>query len=103
MNSLGNISGINWDAIWVTSAALLAFGTLYNYLVLHLSRRGHNDGYTWLLVVIGVGITILAAGFTIGWTAVILLGIYFAASGLPMAIGDIYRHILARRAERGDD
>ncbi len=103
MNYFGNELVINWDAVLVTIAGLLAFGMFYNFFVLQMSKLGHADGYTWLLVVIGVAITVAAAGFTLGWTAVIILGLYFAASGLPMAAGDIYRHIQARRAERSDD
>ena len=89
-------------AIAVTAVGLLAFGIGYNWLVLELGRRGYDDGYTWLLVVGGVAVTAVAAGFTIGWGAVLLLGLYFAASGLPMALGDIYRHVRARRAEQND-
>ncbi len=95
-------SGINLGAIAVTAGGLLAFGIAYNWLVLELGRRGYDDGYTWLLVVIGVAVTAVAAGFTIGWGAVMLLGLYFAASGLPMALGDIYRHVRARRIEQND-
>lgn len=94
--------GMELGAIGVTAAGLLAFGAAYNWLVLQWSRRGDTDGYTWLLVVVGVAVTVVAAGFTIGWTAVLLLVIYFVASGLPMAAGDIYRYVRARRAERRD-
>lgn len=99
MNGIGMESGLNPAAIWPTAVALLAFGAAYNALVMWAGRRGYTDGYTWLLVVIGVAVTILAAGFTIGWTTVAVLFLYFAASGLPMAAGDIARHVRARRAE----
>lgn len=102
MESFGSSYGIDLGAIAVTAVGLLAFGTAYNWLVLQLGRRGYDDGYTWLLVVIGVAVTAVAAGFTIGWGAVLLLGVYFAASGLPMALGDIYRHVRARRIEQND-
>lgn len=95
--------GIDSGAIAVTAVGLLAFGAGYNYIVLALSRRGHSDGYTWLLVCVGVAVTVIAAGFTVGWRAVLLIGIYFASSGLPMAAGDIWRHLRARQAERQDD
>jgi hypothetical protein len=103
VNEFGNYFGVDLGVVAVTAVTLLAFGAAYNWLVGQLTRRGHTDGYTWLLVVVGVLVTIVAAGFTIGWAAVILLGIYFVASGLPMAAGDIWRHVAARRAENGDD
>jgi len=102
MNELGMDFGMDLGAILATAAGLLAFGTGYNWLVSQWSRRGYNDGYTWLLVVLGVAVTVLAAGFTIGWLAVLLLLVYFVASGLPMAAGDIWRHVQARRAEQRD-
>ena len=100
MNELGRYLGADLGAIAVTAVALFAFGIVYNWLVLQISRRGHSDGYTWLLVVIGVGITVIAAGFTIGWAVVLLLFVYFAASGTPMAMGDIWRKIHAESVER---
>lgn len=102
MQDLGSHYGINLGAITATAVALLAFGVAYNWLVGQLGRRGYDDGYTWLLVVGGVAVTVLAAGMTIGWTAVALLGVYFAASGLPMALGDIWRHVKARRLEHDE-
>jgi len=100
MNELGTSFGNDLGAIAVTAVGLFAFGVAYNWLVIQLNRRGYDDGYTWLLVVVGVGVTVLAAGFTIGWLAVLVLLVYFAASGLPMALGNIYRHVKARRAEQ---
>lgn len=72
--------------------ALFVFGLGFNWLTAWLHRSGHSDGYTWLLVVIGVGVTLLAAGPVIGWEAVLILFLLFVASGLPMAAGDIWRH-----------
>lgn len=92
--------GIDFGAIAVTVGVLLAFGTFYNWLVLQLHRCGYNDGYVWLEVVVGVSVTVFVAGFTLGWQTVLLLVIYFAASGLPMAAGDIWRYIRANAAER---
>jgi hypothetical protein len=71
---------------------LVVFGFLFNGLVAWLHRNGHSDGYTWLLVVIGVTATVLLAGFVIGWKSVLVLFACFAASGLPLAIGDMWRH-----------
>lgn len=103
MNEFGTFSGIDFGVIAATAVGLFAFGTAFNALVGQLNRHGYNDGYTWLLVVAGVAVTVTVAGFTIGWGAVLLLFVYFAASGLPMAFGDIWRHVTARRAERHDE
>jgi hypothetical protein len=92
--------GSELGAIAVTAVFLFGFGIGYNWLVLQVSRKGYSEGYTWLLVVVGVAVTVAAAGFTIGWTAVLLLLIYFAASGLPMALGDIWRKVQAEAVER---
>lgn len=101
MNELGPLTGINWAVVWGTVISLLLFGVLFNWLTLELSRRGHTEGYTWLLVVTGVAVTVIAAGFTIGWINTGFLFMFFAASGLPMAVGDIWRHVQARRMENG--
>ena len=71
---------------------LLTFGLVFNWSVAWMHRNGHSDGYTWLLVVAGVAVTVLASGFVIGWTAVLVLFGLFVASGLPMAVGDMWRH-----------
>jgi len=102
MQEFGNYLGINSGAITATAVALFLFGLAFNALIDRWNRAGYDDGYTWLLVVIGVAVTVIAAGFTIGWTAVITLFVFFAASGLPMALGDIWRHVKARRAEHDE-
>lgn len=72
--------------------ALFTFGMMFNWFVGWLHRSGHSDGYTWLLVVAGVAVTVLASGLVVGWQAVLVLFACFTASGLPMAIGDMWRH-----------
>lgn len=93
-------SGINWGAVPVATLGLLLFGVAYNALIHELSRRGHNEGYVWLEVVIGVAVTLLAAGPVVGWETVGVLFVLFAAAGLFPAAGDIYRYARARQAER---
>lgn len=100
MQEFGTAFGIDSGAIAVTAVGLLLFGVAYNWLVDRWHRAGYSDGLTSLLVVAGVAVTVAAAGFTIGWTAVLLLLLYFAASGLPMALGDLWRYVKARRVER---
>lgn len=74
------------------AVSLLLFGVGFNWLTGWLHRKGYKDGYTWLLVVIGTAVTLLASGFLIGWLAVGVLFVLFACSGLPMALGDAWRH-----------
>lgn len=78
---------------------LILFGILFNHCTAELNRRGYSEGYTWLLVVIGVAITVIASAAEIGWEPALVLLKNFVASGTPMAAGDIYRYISARRAE----
>ena len=92
---------MNWSnsAIIPALIGLLLFGITFAVIVYRLDDRHH--GYTALLVVIGVGITVVASGFVIGWQSVIYLFLAFAASGVPMIAGDIYRAIRHReQAER---
>lgn len=79
------------------AVALLLFGVLFNSLTAWLHRNGLKDGYTWLLVAAGVTVTLLAGGFLIGWQAVGILFVLFSCSGLPMALGDAWRHKQAVR------
>ncbi len=97
----GNDIGSNSGAIWVTAVALIIFGYFYNRIIDYLHCHGYNDGLAWLEVVVGVAVTVAIAGFTVGWTAVLLLMLYFACSGLFMAGGDLWRYIKARKAENG--
>jgi heme A synthase len=100
---LGAESGVNWDALPATALALLLLGLAYSVLIHYSHRNGLNDGYVWLEVVVGVAMTLAAASYVVGWEVVVALFILFAASGLFMAVGDIYRHVRARRAEtRGE-
>ncbi len=75
---------------------LLVLGIGYNGLVGHLERTGMARGYTAFLVVAGVLFTLLGVGLaTSVETAAIVLAC-FGASGLPMIIGSMRRHALAR-------
>lgn len=79
---------------------LLAAGIAYNRLVSWLEQEHPDQPYTASLVVGGVlftlaGLTLLA-GVEIGLLA---FGC-FAASGLPMVLGSMQRHLEQRRLER---
>lgn len=96
---LGTNPGVNRGALLVVALALFLFGIGFNWLINELHRRGLNDGYVWLEVVIGVCVTLAAASFIIGLQSAFILFLLFAASGLFPALGDIYRYVRARRAE----
>lgn len=84
------ISGTNIGGqLVITSISLLLFGVLYNYGI---------ERFPWLAqrrsaeqVVGGVIVTLLAAGFVVGWMNTIILFILFSGSGLPMLIGSWVR------------
>jgi len=78
---------------------LLLFGILFNLLVAWLGNR--KNGYTAMLVVVGVAVTIACSIPVIGLENALFLGLAFACSGLPMILGDIWRSIRDReRAEQ---
>jgi hypothetical protein len=83
----------NWQMIVTVLFALLMFGLAYNGLVSWLGER--KDGYTALLVVGGVLVT-LAGVALIDWQAAVITLAAFAASGIPMILGDIARTISKR-------
>lgn len=87
--------------------ALVVFGYLYN---LKIERLGHKgEGWEWLMVVIGVGVTQIGVGvldMILGWNAFLLGLMAYAASGLPMIWGAVTRfvdaHDRARKAIHDD-
>ena len=89
---------LGWDHASI-AALLFVFGLAYNWLVEQLERRGHDRGYTAILVVIGVAATVAATLPLIGVEAVAVLLLAFAASGTPMAAGSILRYVRERSAE----
>lgn len=73
---------------------LLLFGFGYNWLVGWMERNGYL-GYTAFLVVGGSAVTIGGAVLLIGLDSGLMVFLCFAASGLPMTLGSMWRH--ARR------
>lgn len=102
METFWDTFGIDSGALLGTMAALALFGILYNHGISYAQRRGWNDGYTWLEVVIGVGVVVAASAVVLGGPAAIALFLLFTAAGFPMAAGDIWRHVQARMAEIRD-
>ncbi len=79
---------------------LWVFGVLYDRLVGRLERRGYDRGYTAFLVVGGTAVTLLGATALVGWKNVLRTLGCFAASGLPMVVGSVARHVLERERDQ---
>ncbi len=80
---------------------LVLFGVLYNFLIAHFERKGYLEGYVSLAVAGGAAFT-LAMTALVDWRAALLATGAFVASGLPMILGSIWRHIQAREQEQKD-
>ncbi len=89
---------LGWELATVL-AGLLLFGIGYNRFVTWLERQGHDRGYTALLVVGGVLVTLAGAIPITGWWTIMVITLCFVASGTPMIVGSIWRHIQARARE----
>lgn len=84
---------IDWPLMGAVVFGLFMFGIAYNALVGWIGER--KEGYTSLLVVGGVLITLLGAAI-VSWQAALWIVLCFSASGIPMIIGDILRYIHKR-------
>lgn len=80
---------------------LLAFGILYNLVIAWLDTHGYLEGYTSLAVVAGVLVTLAGLAIILPLAALIALGA-FAASGIPVIIGSIWRHVRNREQDQTD-
>ena len=82
---------------------LFAFGWLYNWAVAKAEREGYAEGYMGYIVAAGVAITLLPFAFIPD--PVVIWWVYgaFVASGVPMILGSMWRHIQARKAEQNDE
>lgn len=91
---------LNVESLVIMTAVLLLFGLAYNAVVGWLEENGRDEGYTAILVVVGVLVTVLVATPLIGIDSSIILLVGFIASGSPMIAGSIYRHVLARESHQ---
>lgn len=80
---------------------LFLFGFGYNELVAWMERQGYDRGYTALLVVGGVLVTLLGVAVLIGFEAAMVVFGCFVASGLPMIVGSMQRE--ARKRKEDED
>lgn len=92
---IGGTSDVNWAAIGFVCTLLFLFGVGYNHLVMYLERKHYDEGYTALLVVVGVAITLIGVAILF-WQAAVITLLCFAASGLPMIVGSAWRHVQLR-------
>lgn len=95
-------SGINWATIglgWLFLVACLGvlIGILYNHFVNWLHAEKHDQGYTALLVVGGVVITLGLALPFIGLEHTAIVTVLFICTGTPMIVGDVWRYVVERR------
>ena len=80
--------------------ALVLFGTGYNQLISWMERTRIIEGYTALMVAVGVAVTLAAIAIICGWQVGLIALAAFAASGAPMLIGSLWRYARARHAEQ---
>lgn len=90
---MGATLAFDWRLLGATLAGLFFFGVAFNMLVHSLD--GRHEGYTALLVVAGVLVT-LGGVALICWQAAAICLAAFAASGTPMVLGDIWRAVQRR-------
>lgn len=74
-------------------AGLVGFGVFYNRIVAYTNRKYGQHGYTSLLVVFGVFVTLAALSVRIGAINTLRITAGFVASGLPMILGDTSRYL----------
>lgn len=77
---------------------LVAFGSGYNKIIARCERKGYLEGFHWLAGAIGASFT-LAILAIIDWRSALLAASALFISGLPVALGEIWRYVKAR--ERG--
>ena len=92
---MGGSFALDWKLIGAVLFGLFMYGWAYNAFV--GSMEGRKDGYLAMLVAAGVGTTLVGVA-VISWQAALLVLVCFAASGIPMIIGEIARTI--RKRER---
>lgn len=90
------IFGSNQERLWIVYGALFIFGLLYNLFVGWLEHHNYDEGYTAILVIAGVGITLVAYAFY-DLMGAMRMFFAFAFSGFWMVIGSTWRYISMRR------
>jgi hypothetical protein len=78
---------------------LLAFGIGYDRIIAQMERRGYIEGFRWLAMGAAAMVT-LAIMAIIDWRGAALAAGAFFISGLPMALGEMWRYVRAREREQ---
>lgn len=94
--------------IFLVLILLALFGVWYDHAVVQRMAAERIEGFAWLQVVVGVGVTVMGAAVLIGLEHALLVLACFAASGAPMIRGALLRLYQAwkqyrARAERQPD
>ena len=84
---------LNMQLFALVLFSLLMFGIAYAMLIHWLGDR--KEGYTSLLVVFGVLITLAGVAFLSPFAA-LLVAAAFIASGIPMIVGNVLGYIIRR-------
>ena len=95
---IGGLSGVNLGTLIAVYFGLMVFGIVFNQITEWAVNHGYAQGYLSLIVAFGAGVTITATAIISPVFALITLGA-FAASGTPMIIGSIWRHVRERERE----
>lgn len=98
---IGNVYG-ELSVTLLILLVLLITSILYNKWIEKVGALA--EGWSWLLVVIGVSYTLIAIGLldlVLDWNAGFIGLLAFAVSGFPMAYGGIQRYLdMQRRAQK---
>jgi len=78
----------------------LLVGVAYAWVIHRIESTGRAEGYAWLMVVVGVVLTLALCAPVIGLEATVAVGAMFVATGVPMIAVTIYRYEKARGEAR---
>lgn len=92
-------SGLESGFVFGVGMAAFTFGIVYNIVVGALEKNGRAKGFTALLVMGGVSVTLALAGLLIGLEAFLVTVGVFVLTGLPMIVGAAWRYTEERRRE----
>ena len=89
------------DFGWITALylGLLLFGIVFNAITAWADRKGYMEGYTAFFVAGGAFVTLAATAILSPLYMLLTLGC-FTASGLPMILGSVWRHIEKRERSK---